>query len=144
MGSPCALIPMPFRSLTLQQTPKGVSAEQLRQAGIVYFKDGQMLCTNPARIFFNDLRPKHSARWVELLKPEPLDGWEAPITYMGWRDVPSVYVVCESDLVVPSSLQEHFAKLAGSRIMRISAGHMAQVSQLAMVAGIVHEVARCS
>ena len=34
------------------------------------------------------------------------------VTYCGWKDVPSVYLVCEGDLILPPSMQ--MVELAGS------------------------------
>ncbi|KAI0123418.1 Alpha/beta hydrolase fold-1 [Xylariales sp. AK1849] len=123
-------------------TPRGVSAAQLEQAGVVSVKDGQIICNTPEKILFNDLSPEEASKWITQLQPEPVEGWEAQLTYMGWRDIPSTYILCEKDNIIPPALQEQFAALSQSRLERIPASHMAQVSQPSAVAEIVLRIAQ--
>ncbi|KAE8372931.1 Alpha/beta hydrolase fold-1 [Aspergillus bertholletiae] len=71
------------------------------------------------------------------LTPQPAHGWRGTTMYAGWRDVESVYLVCEEDQCIPGSLQEEFARLAGSRIEKCSAGHMPQLSQPRRVVEVI-------
>lgn len=71
------------------------------------------------------------------LKPQPAQGWGDKVTYTGWKDVPSVYLICEGDNALPVSLQEQLASLAGSKVERCSAGHLPQLSQPARVVEVI-------
>jgi pimeloyl-ACP methyl ester carboxylesterase len=71
------------------------------------------------------------------LKHQPAQGWDDTITYAGWKEVPSVYLICEGDNILPVPLQEQLAGLANSKIERCSAGHMSQLSQPKRVAEVI-------
>lgn len=75
---------------------------------------------------------------------QPSRGWDGTVEYCGWREVPSVYVICEEDRMVPPSFQQQLSSLAGcEEIFRLKgAGHMAQLSRTSEVAEIVIEQAR--
>ena len=72
------------------------------------------------------------------MKHQPSD-WEGSVTFCGWREVPSVYIVCEQDRIIPRAIQEHLAGMAGSQIVSLDAGHMAQLSKTDEVARIIKE-----
>ncbi|KAK6828723.1 hypothetical protein RU639_003737 [Aspergillus parasiticus] len=100
---------------------------------------GALHCVQPEQTLFNDLDEEEKGKWLEVLKPQPAQGWNAATTYAGWRDVKSVYLVCEKDQVVPAFLQEELAGLAGSRIERCSAGHMPHLSQPSRVVEVIKD-----
>ncbi|KAK9384650.1 hypothetical protein V1515DRAFT_360610 [Lipomyces mesembrius] len=73
--------------------------------------------------------------WISKMLCQPSAGWDDVITYSGWKDVPSVYLVCESDAVLPAPMQLEMAEMvemAGSEIVRCAAGHMVMLSQLGL------------
>lgn len=79
--------------------------------------------------------------WAAKMSHQPGKGWDSTITYCGWRDVPSVYILAEEDKIVPAQVQEMCAGLAGSKIVKVQgAGHMLQISRTKEVAGIVRDV----
>jgi pimeloyl-ACP methyl ester carboxylesterase len=57
------------------------------------------------------------------------EGWNDVITYGGWKDVPSVFLIAEEDKVLPLELQRQFAAMAGSEVETVKAGHMVILSQ---------------
>ncbi len=71
---------------------------------------------------------------------QPAHGWDKTITYCGWREVPSVYILAEQDNLIPPAIQTHCAELAGSEIIRLDGGHMLQLSRTKEVADIVGQV----
>ncbi|KAB8243271.1 hypothetical protein BDV35DRAFT_396037 [Aspergillus flavus] len=83
----------------------------------------------PEQTLFNDLDEEEKGKWLDVLKPQPAQGWNGTTIYAGWKDVKSVYLICEEDQVIPAFLQEELAGLAGSRIERCSAGHLPHLSQ---------------
>jgi len=101
-----------------------------------------MTCVDPKGMFFNDLPEENVEHWLSTLQPGPAVWNGQTTTYCGWRDVPSTYIICEKDACLPLALQENLAAAAGSDpVIRIPAGHMAQISMTERVAEIVNDVA---
>jgi len=101
-----------------------------------------MTCVDVKGMFFNDLQEKDAEYWLSTLQPGPAEWNGQTITYCGWREVPSKYIICEKDGCLPAALQEQLATVAGSDpIVRIPAGHMARLSKPERVAEIVNDVA---
>jgi len=75
------------------------------------------------------LPENEKAEWLAAFKSQPAKGWDDTVNYTGWKDVPSLYLICEGDNALPVSLQEQLAALAGSEIVRCSAGHLPMLSQ---------------
>ena len=98
---------------------------------------GEMHCVNPEQLLFNDLDEEERAKWVKALKPQPAEGWNGTIRYCGWKDVPSVYLVCEKDQVLPLEIQLQMAGLAGSEVVRCSSGHCVMLSMPEKVVEVI-------
>lgn len=82
----------------------------------------------PEKLLFNDLDEENTKAWVEKLKSQPASDWDDTVTYCGWKDVPSVYLVCEEDKCIPAPMQLQMAESAGSKIEKCAAGHMVMLS----------------
>jgi hypothetical protein len=102
---------------------------------------GEMKLTDPEKMFFNDFNSEEKKEWMEKLQSHPSSGWDSTIDYCGWRDVPSVYLICKSDQVLPASMQLQMAHLAGSQIEECEAGHMVILSMPERVAEVVKAAA---
>ncbi|KAH8805981.1 Alpha/beta hydrolase fold-1 [Xylogone sp. PMI_703] len=102
-----------------------------------YDKEGELNCVDPRHNLFNDLDDEAAQKWIDALQCQPAAGWDDTVTYCGWRDVESTYLVCEGDQIMKAPLQLQFAELAGSKIERCSAGHMVNVSMPEKVVGVV-------
>ncbi|OGM44088.1 hypothetical protein ABOM_007317 [Aspergillus bombycis] len=100
---------------------------------------GALHCIQPERTLFNDLDEAGKRKWLGVLRPQPAHGWRGTTTFAGWKDVESVYLVCEEDQSLPVFLQEEFAGLAGSKIERCSAGHMPHLSQPSRVVEVIKD-----
>ncbi|KAE8325072.1 Alpha/beta hydrolase fold-1 [Aspergillus sergii] len=100
---------------------------------------GALHCVQPEQTLFNDLNEEEKGKWLEVLRPQPAQGWNAATTYAGWKEVKSVYLVCEEDQVIPAFLQEELAGLAGSRVQRCNAGHMPHLSQPSRVVEVIKD-----
>lgn len=77
---------------------------------------------------------------MRVLQPQPAEGWDGTLTYGGGKEIPSVYLVCEADQVLPSAEQEQMARLAGSKIIHCGAAHMPMLSMPEKVVEIVETV----
>ncbi|KAF4458934.1 FAD binding domain-containing [Fusarium albosuccineum] len=105
--------------------------------------EGTQTCHDPMKLLFNDVPDEEARGWVEGLQAQPVTGWGTTLAYCGWREVPSVYIVCDGDQLLPAEFQENQAARAGSEIIRLAgAGHMAQLSQTEKVASLIAEQAR--
>ncbi|EHA18810.1 hypothetical protein CBS76997_1918 [Aspergillus niger] len=124
--------------LTAAVFPEGHEHEDMPFAVV---EGGAMYCAKPEVLLLDDVPEPEKAEWLAELKPQPADGWNGTVPYAGWKDVPSVYLVCEGDNALPAGLQEQLANLAGSQIERCSAGHMPQISQPSRVAEVIRAAA---
>lgn len=50
------------------------------------------------------------------------------ITYAAWKEISSIYLVCEDDKVLPAEMQRRLAAMAGSEVMSVKNGHMVMLS----------------
>ncbi|GKZ23632.1 hypothetical protein AbraIFM66951_009910 [Aspergillus brasiliensis] len=124
--------------LTAAVFPEGHMHEDLPFAVV---EGGAMYCAEPEVLLLSDVPESDKAEWLAELKSQPAEGWNGAVSYAGWRDVPSVYLICEVDKALPAGLQEQLANLAGSQIERCSAGHMPQISQPSRVAEVIRAAA---
>lgn len=100
-----------------------------------------MYCENPEELLLNDVPEPEKTKWLAIFDPQPADGWNGRVPYAGWKEVPSVYLVCEGDYAITPELQEELAGLTGSQIERCSAGHMPQLSQPSRVVEVIRAAA---
>ncbi|KAL8722510.1 MAG: hypothetical protein Q9225_001026 [Loekoesia sp. 1 TL-2023] len=100
-------------------------------------KDGALLCADAQNILFNDLDPAVADEWVGKLKPQPASGWNGTVTYCAWKDLPSIYLVCEGDQAIPPTVQHQLAQGANSKIETCAAGHMPHVGIPERVAEVI-------
>ncbi|KAF5562854.1 hypothetical protein FNAPI_2961 [Fusarium napiforme] len=96
--------------------------------------NGTQSCKDPRTLLYSDFSDEEANKCLPGLEHQVDRGWAIKLQYCGWREVPSVYAICEGDRMLPVAIQEQFAGLARSEIVRIGAGHMAQLSQTEKVA----------
>ncbi|MCJ1293113.1 hypothetical protein MMC34_004666 [Xylographa carneopallida] len=101
------------------------------------YEGERMTCASPLTNLFHDLPAPEAARWAARLSFQPARGWDGVIRHTAWREIPSVYLVCEGDRVVPPALQRMFAAAAGSEVVSCGAGHMPMLSVPGTVVGCV-------
>ncbi|KAL8917845.1 MAG: hypothetical protein Q9172_005667 [Xanthocarpia lactea] len=89
----------------------------------------EMYCKDPAALLFNDLDPSTASSWVSKLRCQPSSGWDDVVDYVGWKNVPSVYLICEQDAILNPEMQKQMAKMAESQVERCSAGHCCMIGQ---------------
>ena len=93
-------------------------------------------------MLFNDAPDAVAESWLARFQCQPAKGWDGEITHNGAMDALSTYLICESDVAVPPTIQQRFADLAGSEVEHCDAGHMVMISQPQTVAEIVKRAAR--
>ncbi|KAK2603972.1 hypothetical protein QQS21_003808 [Conoideocrella luteorostrata] len=89
---------------------------------------------------FNDCDDAEAERWIAEMQHQPAEGWDGVVQYCGWREIPGTYLLAENDNMLPVAKQEYFSSLAGANVVRIRAGHMAQLSRTADVAKYISDV----
>ncbi|KAI1327028.1 alpha/beta-hydrolase [Xylariaceae sp. FL0255] len=117
-----------------------LGSDQFGGPFIIDQDDGTCVCRDSISVLFHDLPASEAEKWQSKLDSQPtVDNWKSPITYCGWRHVPSAYVICEGDRLLPAELQEKMAGFAGSDIVRLDAGHMAHLSKTQELADVIVE-----
>ena len=91
----------------------------------------------PDKLLFNDLNDEDKEKWLKALSPQPAEDWDDVITYAGWKDVPSTYLVCEDDQVIPPPMQVQIAESAGCKLEKCGSGHMPMLSMPERVVEVV-------
>ncbi|KAJ5150351.1 uncharacterized protein N7482_010809 [Penicillium canariense] len=104
-----------------------------------YFNNSYFTCIDPRGILFNDMVDSEAMKWIAKLQCQPAN-WDGTTNYCGWREVPSVYIILKKDKGIPPEVQEQMAILAGSKVVHLDAGHMAQLTKMTDVAQIILSV----
>jgi pimeloyl-ACP methyl ester carboxylesterase len=100
-----------------------------------------MHCKDPMDLLFNDIPASTAESWLSKLQCQPATGWADTIAYAGWKDIPSVYLICEKDGILPKELQAQMAEAAGSKVETCSSGHMVMLSQPEKVVEVIRTAA---
>ena len=101
-----------------------------------------MHCQTPEKILFNDLEDRRAKAWVKDLQSQPASDWDDTITYCGWKDFLSVYLVCEGDKCIPPDIQLQLAETAGSQVEKCAAGHIPMISMADKVVDVIVNAAQ--
>ncbi|KAL5350920.1 hypothetical protein ACLOAV_004493 [Pseudogymnoascus australis] len=99
--------------------------------------EGGMVCVNPRELLFNDFSDEDAEKWIKHMKTQPAEGWNGITQYCGWEDLPSTYLVCERDALLPPAVQVQIAQMAGSKIEKCKAGHMVMLSMPERVVEVI-------
>jgi pimeloyl-ACP methyl ester carboxylesterase len=99
-----------------------------------------MICVNPRDVLFNDFSDTEAEKWMKEMKAQPMESWNGTTQYCGWQDVPSTFLICEKDQVLPIQYQLQCAEMAGSKIERCEAGHMVMLSKPEKVVEVIRGV----
>ncbi|KAI9691562.1 MAG: hypothetical protein M1822_007633 [Bathelium mastoideum] len=102
----------------------------------------RLFCKDPANYFFNGWSSEAARPWIESLQPEPeFDSWLCPLKYGPelFDKLPSIYLVCKEDKVVPTELQRMCAEVAKSEIRECEAGHMVMLTHPEVVVDLIRE-----
>jgi len=100
-------------------------------AGYSKTQGDRMYPVSPLTAMFNDI----PAEGVEVFRKDhmsyqPASGWDdGKISYCGWRHIPSVYLCCEGDALLPPSVQHQIAEMIGAEVESCPASHMVVLSQ---------------
>jgi len=92
-------------------------------------------------LLFNDLPPDVAESWLAKMQCQPATGWADVVEHAGWKDAPSVYLICENDNAMSVGLQERVSAMAGCEIERCGSGHMVILTMPDKVVEVVRKAA---
>ena len=111
--------------------------------------EGGEVSVDPARtaeLYYHDCDPADAAAATRRLLPQAPGLFDQPPPSrqrVGWRQVPTTYVVCTEDRSVPVSVQRQWAEQATHRV-ELSASHSPALSMPDRVAAVIVEAVRQS
>ncbi|RYP89246.1 hypothetical protein DL770_004465 [Monosporascus sp. CRB-9-2] len=101
----------------------------------------QSISAELAPLIFNDLEsPEEVAKYYSVMTRQSSDSFDGKLSYEAWKDIPSVQMVPEKDIIVPAQLQKAMyeqAVAAGGKITQIflqDIGHAPNVSVTNLIA----------
>ena len=115
----------------------------VRVYGYSTTKGDRMYPVSPLTTMFNDFPVEEAEIFIkDHLSYQPASGWaDTKITYCGWRHIPSIYLVCENDALLPPPFQRQCVELIGAETLSCTASHMVVLSQPEKVVEIVRKAA---
>lgn len=93
-------------------------------------------------ILYHDCDPADAAAAIARLLPQNAVSGTQELRGIAWRETPSTYVVCADDRTIAPSLQRALAARMGSAVVEWPTSHSPMLSQPALVAGFLAELAR--
>lgn len=97
---------------------------------------------NPLPSLFNDIPAPLADDYAQSLSWQPSTYVDSiHVDYCAWKEIPSVYLCCAQDQVIPLEVQRQIAEMAGAKMETCDAGHMVILSQPERVVEFVREAA---
>ena len=101
-----------------------------------------MYPVNPLPSLFNDFPADEASAYAQALSWQPSTYIESIyVSYCAWKEIPSVYLCCAQDRVIPLEVQRQIAAMAGAETESCDAGHMVILSQPERVVEFVRRAA---
>ena len=98
---------------------------------------------------FHDIPTSEGEHWASLFGPHSVGAMRSDQTYAAFTDIPSTYVVCELDRVVPVEQQEGMIRNAKEMeprafdvVERLQSGHEPTLSMVGEMVGVMERAAR--
>jgi pimeloyl-ACP methyl ester carboxylesterase len=88
--------------------------------------------------FYNDLDPATAQDAVGRLVYQSAASFRQELTKTAWTTIPSTYIICDADNVIPVATQEAMATRTGG-VLRMNASHSPFLSQPAELARLVRQ-----
>lgn len=101
-----------------------------------------------AALIFNDTSVEDAGRYHAMMTLHSSDSYNGKTSYEAWKDIPSVQIIPERDMIIPPALQEDMhqkAVEAGGKVSRVyvkDAGHAVNVSQTELVVNEIIKLAQ--
>ncbi|KAL4810608.1 alpha/beta-hydrolase [Aspergillus unguis] len=113
---------------------------------ILAFDGGEATMPNPAVRFYNDLDEITATKYVARLAPySATPTIFSPVTYEAYRDIPSIYLLCENDATISLDAQKAMVGGAGEGVVEVQscpAAHSPMLSSPKIVSDVIDKAAR--
>ncbi|KAK2784799.1 hypothetical protein FQN52_008884 [Onygenales sp. PD_12] len=104
--------------------------------------DGTTIVQNPIESYYHDVDPVEAKYYASLLKGHPYGTFTTPLSYDGYRHIPSAYLILDDDKALPPPKQRRYVKNAGIEwVETIHSSHTPFVSQPEAVVKFIRRVA---
>ena len=91
---------------------------------------------------YNECSAEQTAELKKQLQSFAMKSFLCPVTHTAWRDIPSVYLLCENDKSIPLRAQEAFVNAAGCfEVERCDADHSPFRSRPEITAKLIRRAA---
>ncbi|OBF26477.1 hypothetical protein A5724_31430 [Mycobacterium sp. ACS1612] len=97
---------------------------------------GYVEVTAPMTVFYHDVENRTATEAVAQLGYQRYTAMQQEVTETAWKRIPSTYVICENDNVIPVAAQEMMAKRADD-VLRIETSHFPFLSQPQALARLI-------
>lgn len=90
-----------------------------------------MTCKDPTSVLYNELPEKVAKYWVTQTTHSDYNSFYHPQgDYAAWCDIPTTYLVCELDNLIPAFAQWSMAEWAEGavKIVEMNSGHLPMLS----------------
>lgn len=106
-------------------------------------KGANFYADDPIYAFHNDTSADLAAYWSPYTTHSDLAAFATPLKHVGWRHIPTTYLVCESDRCIPPYVQEGMLASAGGavRTVRLPSGHVPMLSMPEKLVDVLREEA---
>jgi len=61
---------------------------------------------DPRKLFYHDVEQKEADEWIAKLRPHSLASFQTKTTSAAWKKIPSAYLICDDDQLLPPQAQE--------------------------------------
>jgi pimeloyl-ACP methyl ester carboxylesterase len=92
--------------------------------------------------FAADVDPDQARVLHAVQQPISMSTFEYTMGVPAWRALPSWFVVAQSDEAIPPDAERHFAERMGATTVEVAAGHLAMVTQPAVVVDLLEQAAQ--
>ena len=128
----CAFMPLEGESL--------VSIGSGRNPPWLQVLDGGLTILDPTQtqaVFYGDCDAR-TVEWANSqIRPQSVTPFNEPVPHPAWRHIPSTYVVCATDMVLPAEVQRNVFAPRATEMIELQASHSPFLSQPDAVANLL-------
>ncbi|OJD23264.1 hypothetical protein ACJ73_05380 [Blastomyces percursus] len=141
-------------TLIVPQTPEEKELALAYQEGMKKYPKGMMPINEagmivPDRettrqiIYSGGCDPNDVEEALDLLGAQPIAPMGVPVTYTAYREIPSMFILCENDLAIPPYIQEKMVAQAGDamEVVRCQDGHAPHLSNPGLIVECIRRAA---
>ena len=102
--------------------------------------------TGSARVNLSDMPYEKAIKLAAQFSHHSTPSFQNELTYAGYRHIPSVFIMCDQDIVLPPSFQQSRIELlereSGSdvKVVHCNSGHCPNLSMPEAVAALVQDI----